>query len=187
MKKATWIWLSAAVFAGVVACTDEEENDPRPEPVEECGDNKCTGDETTSTCPKDCSAKTDVCGDKVCGATENASTCAADCGGAVCGNKTCEVGETTSCPNDCPSSLKTVNASSYTIFTLYVAACGSTTWGVDQTGTGYIAAGSSLTLNGIPPGCYHFRAETSGAAQYWQTTSAVTLQPSSQFTWTLNN
>lgn len=53
-----------------------------------------------------------VCGDGVCAANEVAS-CSADCGSggggggggnAVCGNNTCETGESpTSCPNDCTS------------------------------------------------------------------------------------
>ncbi|MGE0395671.1 MAG: hypothetical protein AB7T06_03010 [Kofleriaceae bacterium] len=54
-----------------------------------------------------------VCGDGVCAANEVAS-CSADCGSgggggggggsAICGNSTCETGETpTSCPNDCSS------------------------------------------------------------------------------------
>jgi hypothetical protein len=102
-----------------------------------------------------------------------------------CGNKVCEVGETTSCPADCPSSLKTVNNSSYTVYTLYVARCEDTTWGVDQTGTGYIASGSSFTLNSIPPGCYELKAENT-TTRYWQS-QPFQLQPGSTFTWTLNN
>ncbi len=54
-----------------------------------------------------------VCGDGVCAANEVAS-CSADCGsgggggggggGAICGNNTCETGESpSSCPNDCTS------------------------------------------------------------------------------------
>jgi hypothetical protein len=124
-----------------------------------------------------------VCGNKLCEGNE-AQTCAADC--VTCGNNVCEVGETTSCPNDCPAILKTQNNSSYTIYYLYVAKCGSTEWGVDQTGAGYISPGSAFTLSGVPPGCYNFRAQNSSTI-YWQTSSPVTLQPSSTFTWTLYN
>jgi formylglycine-generating enzyme required for sulfatase activity len=53
-----------------------------------------------------------VCGNKTCEAGETASNCAVDCGGgkdAVCGNGKCESGETkTSCPDDCKDVANTV-------------------------------------------------------------------------------
>ncbi len=45
-----------------------------------------------------------VCGNATCETGETATSCAADCrapSAAVCGNARCETGETTSCPTDC--------------------------------------------------------------------------------------
>ncbi len=67
-----------------------------------CGDGSCTGNETATTCPRDCSA---VCGDSACTHTESITTCPQDCGPAVvCGDGTCEGDETyLNCPQDCPT------------------------------------------------------------------------------------
>ena len=50
-----------------------------------------------------CAGAAPVCGNGTCEAGETAATCAQDCkSGPVCGNGTCEAGETkTSCPADC--------------------------------------------------------------------------------------
>jgi hypothetical protein len=174
-----------ALVLAMTACPSDDEGGRDPEP-EGCGDDVCSKDENQTTCPADCKPMNGpVCGDNECEGNES-STCPADCNTAKCGNKVCEVGETSTCPTDCPASLKTMNSSSYVVYSLYVAKCGDQTWGVDQTGSGYINVGASFTLNGIPPGCYFFRAENS-ATRYWQTQEQVTLQPSSQFTWTLGN
>jgi cysteine-rich repeat protein len=70
-----------------------------------CGDNKCSGGETASSCPVDCGAA-DVCGDNICQASESCSSCAADCG--VCppstcnGDGICSAGEDCLGCSDCP-------------------------------------------------------------------------------------
>lgn len=190
MKQMTWLLGSVALVFAMTACPSDDSGgggggDDEPEPDEpDCGNKLCEKGESQTTCPGDC-MPTITCGDMKCEGNE-ASTCPSDCNAAKCGNNLCEVGETSTCPTDCPASLKTVNNSSYPAYQLYVAKCNDATWGVDQTGSGYINVGASFTLNGIPPGCYFFRAEYSSTL-YWQTSSPVTLQPSSQYTWTLYN
>ncbi len=67
-----------------------------------CGDDQCTGGETTATCPNDCQASS-ACGDDLCNGSETSDTCPDDCAGgtAQCGNLACEAGEDLSCPTDC--------------------------------------------------------------------------------------
>jgi hypothetical protein len=184
----TWLLGSVALVFAMTACPSDDTGSRGDDgPEDGCGDDVCQKTENQTTCPADCKpTNTPVCGNGMCEGNES-QTCPTDCNVNKCGNNTCDVGETSTCPNDCPASLKTVNNSSYTIYSLYVAKCGSSSWGVDQTGTGYISPGTSFTLNSIPPDCYWLRAETSGAAQYWQNTSGITFQPSSLFTWTLSN
>jgi len=59
-----------------------------------CGDGKCSGGETATTCPADCG---DVCGDGICQASETPDSCAQDCGGTPpgdCNNDgVCNAGE----------------------------------------------------------------------------------------------
>jgi lysophospholipase L1-like esterase len=70
-----------------------------------CGDNKCSGGETQSSCPSDCGAAS-VCGDNVCDGGESCSSCASDCGvcpPSVCNNDgVCNSGEDCLGCNDCP-------------------------------------------------------------------------------------
>ena len=188
MKRSTWMLWSAALVMSIVACTTDDGaggggGDDEP-PEEDCGDNKCTGDEDRSSCPEDCG----TCGDTKCEGTENATTCPADCSGttAVCNNNVCETGETTSCPGDCPATLRTVNQSSYTVYSLYVARCEATEWGPDQTNAGVINAGSSFTLTNVPPGCWDMRAEGYNGTPYWQR-FGVQITALGTFTWTLTN
>ena len=66
-----------------------------------CGDDKCSGGETSLSCPQDCAAS--LCGDGVCAADETYISCPADCEApAVCGDGTCNTDETcSSCEADC--------------------------------------------------------------------------------------
>jgi cysteine-rich repeat protein len=62
----------------------------------ECDDGLCSGGETATGCPQDCTQ----CGDGMCTGDENLTSCVADC--KVCDDGTCSVGEDpTSCPDDC--------------------------------------------------------------------------------------
>jgi len=73
-----------------------------------CGDNKCSGGETATSCPADCSAGGgSVCGNNICEADESCSSCANDCGTcppAQCNyDGICNEGEDcTTCAADCP-------------------------------------------------------------------------------------
>lgn len=66
-----------------------------------CGDGRCAGGETYSTCPGDCRS---TCGDGFCSAEENC-LCTLDCGScssAVCGDGICNgVEDCTTCSGDC--------------------------------------------------------------------------------------
>lgn len=53
-----------------------------------CGDNKCTGQETCSSCPQDCGACPSVCGDGTCDSDETCSSCSSDCGSCPGGGDT---------------------------------------------------------------------------------------------------
>lgn len=163
-------------------CEEDCEEEPTG-PV--CGDMKCEGNEA-QTCAGDCPV-VPVCGNNKCEGNET-STCPQDCDvDPICGNNVCEANEASTCPTDCPASVRLQNNSSIYIYNFYVATCGSPTWGPDQTGSLYIAPNNSFTVTKVPPGCYYFRATNYDASYYWQTPSAVTLAPSTQYTWTLVN
>jgi hypothetical protein len=79
-----------------------------------CGDRICNGEESCTTCARDCGEcppPPDVpvelfCGDGMCSASrlETCTSCPSDCGAcpARCGDGTCNTSETcTSCPGDC--------------------------------------------------------------------------------------
>lgn len=170
----------AFVVATLLGC-DEEEG-PRPT----CGNGVCEPGET-SACA-DC-ATGPVCGDGVCQPGE--TTACADCAaGPICGDGACDPGETAAgCPDDCgapdPAALEVRNDSSFSIWYLYVAACGASSWGSDQLGASTIPAGAVFTVNGIPPGCYRLRATTRTSDYFWETQSDVTLVSSQTYVWTL--
>lgn len=69
-----------------------------------CGDGFCSAAETAS-CPADCGGGP-VCGNGTCESGETKANCAQDCGstGPICGNGKCESGETkANCAQDCGS------------------------------------------------------------------------------------
>ncbi len=71
-----------------------------------CGDNKCIGQESCSSCPQDCGSCPSVCGDGTCDSGESCSSCSQDCGAcpSVCGDGSCDSGEScSSCSSDCGS------------------------------------------------------------------------------------
>jgi len=74
-----------------------------------CGDGKCSGKETASSCPADCSVDPppeDYCGNGSCGPEETFETCPADCdappGGECNDDGVCNLGEDCLGCADCP-------------------------------------------------------------------------------------
>lgn len=212
----TSILMTVALFAtfALTACPSPDPNtDPGPEQpdaghVVRCGDNVCEGSETAASCPADCHTATQ-CGNGVCETGESASSCPADCHSvAQCGNSVCETGESastcpqdcsvcgdgvctggetgTTCPADCDAKLKVTNESTYTIFYLYAAQCGASTWSSDQLGSHTIIPNAAFTLTGVPPGCWYFKAEASNGTPTW-TSAALTLTAGETFNWNLFN
>ena len=148
-----------------------------------CGNHVCDNGETATTCPQDCN----TCGNNVCDATESIASCPQDCHAPICGNNTCDPGETTtSCAHDCTAMLVTKNASSYTVFHLYVYQCGMTSEGPDWLGTHVLPSGGAFTLTNIPPGCWLFHATTQSGSG-WRTPEGINLVGAETFTWTLTN
>ncbi len=144
-----------------------------------CGNGVCELGEP-SNCPTDCT----VCGNHQCEVGEPTG-CPSDC--TTCGNQVCETGEASTCASDCAATLRVVNNSSSRMYYLYVKTCSASSWGADLLGAFTIApSGGSFTVNGIPPGCYHFRTEALGGL-YWQTPSGVSLTAGLTYTWTLIN
>jgi hypothetical protein len=63
-----------------VQCGNSANNDTYvPPPTYTCGDNKCTGGETCSSCAKDCGVCPAKCGDGICNGAETCATCSVDC------------------------------------------------------------------------------------------------------------
>jgi hypothetical protein len=87
----------------------------------QCGDGKCEGSETKTSCPQDCASGADVttsndtgggqdtstgtavCGDMTCAASEDASSCAVDCNTQYMGQAQCLAG---ACPDTWPACQK---------------------------------------------------------------------------------
>jgi hypothetical protein len=99
---------------------DQQEAAVKEGPTESfyvCGDYSCDPGEPTS-CPEDCPYGGGYCGDGVCGSGETRYNCSSDCYSGclaapkeeepptesfyVCGDYSCDPGEPTSCPEDCP-------------------------------------------------------------------------------------
>jgi len=59
-------------------------------------------------------------------------------------------------------------------------------WGSDQLGTNILDPGEAFQLTDIPPGCYDYRAETAGAATYWEE-YGVELSAGEDATWSLTD
>jgi hypothetical protein len=202
------IWWAVAV-AGVMTAAGCGGGGGDDEPDVCNGDGRCNGDETENNCPEDC--EVEDCGNNVCDAGETSQNCAQDC--RPCGNGVCDAGETpqtcasdcmapvacnnngvceateqyATCSTDCASKLRTQNSSSYTIFYLYLKRCTEAAWSPDQLGAQVISPGQAFTLNGIPPGCWNFKANDSGFAHQWTSSAGVNLTPGGTYTWTLTN
>jgi hypothetical protein len=110
------------------------------------------------------------CGNGVCedGETSACSDCAEE---PVCGNGVCEEGETSAC-SDCAApatdgGIVVENNSGYSVYYLYIAPCGSSSWGPDLLGSQVLPSGYQLEFTEVPPGCYDLLAESSGD-MYWE-------------------
>ncbi len=65
---------------------------------------QCSG---AASCENPCGSSTPVCGNGTCESGETASGCPQDCGSKpACGNGKCETGEASTCPSDCPTAGK---------------------------------------------------------------------------------
>jgi hypothetical protein len=167
-------------------CNGDETKTTCPDDCDPCGNGTCDAGETAQTCAVDCAQLCD--NDGVCDPTESQQSCPSDCKSSVCGDNVCNGTETAgSCATDCTGKLRTTNSSSYTIYYLYFRACSSSTWSANQLAGTYITPGQSLTLTGIPFGCWAFRAEDSGHVHYWEKNPGVNFANNEPYQWTLVN
>src|SRR5262249_21623388 len=84
-------------FVGACSAPTEEEVSSESEALRHrwCGNGRCDGSETCSSCPRDCGTCPTAprCGDLACNGTETCSSCPGDCGACPtaprCGDLTC--------------------------------------------------------------------------------------------------
>lgn len=96
-------------------------------------------------------------------------------------------GDNSPSPSPTPSSsatLRVLNASSTTVYYLYVSPCSSSGWGTDQLGSEVIPSGGGFTVHSIPGGCYDVRAEAQGRVRMAER-RGVTLSAGTVSTWTI--
>lgn len=96
-------------FLLVAACAssgDEGKQQPAPDAaIDRCGDGICAASEI-GACSADCGSQPmAVCGNGTCESGETAAACPADCSAGACGDGTCNGAETmATCPGDCSGS-----------------------------------------------------------------------------------
>lgn len=91
---------------GNAVCEPGETYNTCLEDCPKCGDDICSTQETSKSCPSDCTA---YCPNLTCDVDETAATCPLDCATGACGNGTCGAGETTAnCPQDCNITWKCI-------------------------------------------------------------------------------
>jgi hypothetical protein len=97
------------VFFAIAGCAgggDGDDGGPTPDAAvqqEQCGDGLCAASEV-GNCTADCGGSTGaVCGNNTCDPGESNSNCPNDCQGALCGDGTCDMTteNSTNCPGDC--------------------------------------------------------------------------------------
>lgn len=109
----------------------------------------------------------------------------------VCGNGTCESGETSSsCSADCSTppaapSMKVQNNASRTIYSLYAARCSDTTWGTNKL-SNPIQPGNWAGWTTFPTGCWDFRAVDADGTHKWSTYNNQ-INAGNNYTWTLTD
>ena len=192
---------SSGVDAGTVAQVDAPGGPPEQPGMKPVDGTPCsyTTWDCNPSCQESCGASAS-CTDLCCPETTRTGvfqngTCGApppptDAGvpDPVCGNGSCESGETGSC-SDCspaPATLVVNNTSSHVISELYVSSCSITSWGPNQLGQNLINSGSAASLTGIAPGCYDLLARNQDASATW-TRQGQGFIAGQTFTWTLTN
>jgi hypothetical protein len=113
--------IAVIVALSVIMVTSAEARRADDFILHQCGDKRCDGDETCTTCVKDCGACPAVCGDGICDPREDCSGCAQDCGACAalfCQGGGCDpsIGETCfSCESDCGACAALTPSSSASI------------------------------------------------------------------------